>query len=320
MRQMAAVFLLISLLSTTAAGAVFHQTDITGTVRDESGVRTSDAIVIAHSSNAPYIDRAVNGSDSVVPALLRLADDPPIAVSVNRTTEIGNYTVHFASRGTYQVIAVTENGAVSRVKTAEIELESPVVNLTIDAERVQQVQGGNAAGTPGQRTTFRVWITNSDDESIRNLTVSIRELPAGWRVESVETNGTYDQSIRQLHWNSVPANSTATANVTVSIPTNESNTTRTMDLAASSDSHHVEHTDPVRVRVGPPGNTGTPTERPTDIGGDGIQVTLPSPTPTSNGWGLLPSGVAVLLVGVAVSAYAVGRTGLPWAGRNDGQK
>jgi hypothetical protein len=315
MRRLLAALVLVGTLSlVVSAGTATHGTVVQGTVTDEDGSSASGAFVLVQPARSSTLEEATNGSEQVVPALLHIADVRPLDIRHNRSDDVGNYTVHLQSRGTYDVVAVTEDGRVSSLKSVTIRFEEATEDLEVDADQVQSVEGSDVAGTPGRTTTVTLSLQNTDDEAVSNLRIGIEALPDGWTVESVTTGGNYDENGRAVEWSRVEPGETVTADVTVAVPEDAEQETHRIELTADADEHFVEHDDAARVLVSPPNSTKTPSATATPLGGDGVRV----PLSTSTSAGSPPGGrrvpllsVAVFTAGVAIAAYAFGRTGLP---------
>lgn len=320
MRRLVAALVVLSLASLASAGAT-HGTVVTGQATYAEGGDGAATYVIVQPEAAPYLERATNGSEPVARSLLELADDPPRVVKVNTTRPNGEYIVHLQSLGTYEVVAVTEDGAVSRFRTVTIDAPEATLDLELDPAHVRSVSGSDGVGTPGRTTTVTVGLENSDDEAVRNLSVTLEDLPANWTVTSVETDGRYDDRTGTLHWDSVDAGETARAEITVQIPSDAAMETYRIGLSADADDHFVEHTDAVRVRVSSANDSRTPSPTATPLGGDSVDVTMDTATPAAGG-GMnrrVPlTSVVVFAAGVGMAAYAIGRTGLPFVGRRRG--
>lgn len=301
-------------LASVAAGAAVHGTTVEGTVETEAGEPVEDAVVLVQPGDADLFQNVTSGNRPVRQALVEVANDPPLGITRNRSTATGNYTAHLSRRGKWEVVVVSSEG-VSRIYEVNIQFQSATQDVTVDPDQIQSLSGGDAGVGRGKTTTIPVRLNNTDDEPIRNLTVEIGEIPSGWTIESVETDGSYRKHRGKIRWETVGAGETALANVTLSVPENASLRTRTIDISASADEHFIEHTDEIRVRVHEPNATATPfaTGTPTDASGGIIEV--PEATPAPAGQSGVPMvlvyGNLVLLFGVAVFSYALGKTGIP---------
>ena len=185
----------------------------------------------------------------------------------------------------------------------------------VDPGQIQAVAAGDGGVGQGSTTTLPIRVTNTDNEPVRNLTISLGELPDGWSVEGVQTDGSYKKGRGNVTWDTVGAGETALVNVTVSVPADADMRTYLVDIGADADEHFIEHTDGMRIRVHEPNETATPfvTETATDDSG-GI-VAIPTATPASSGGGGVPMVLVyanlILLLGVAVFSYSVGKVGFP---------
>lgn len=292
-----------------------HGASVTGVVTDADGDAVEGAYVLAQPAFATALESAVNGSRPVGETLLDLARDPPRGVLVNTSRAGGAYLVDLSGQGRYDVVAVAADGSVSAIRTVEVGSNATELDLTVDGDRVLAVDGQDVAGTPGRTTAVSIAVENTDDRPVRNLSVSLGPLPDGWSVEDVTTDGSFDEATRTVRWERVAAGETATATVTLTVPEDAALDTYAIDLTADAATHYVEHVDAVRVRVSPPNSTKTPEATPTPLGGSNIQPAVGT-TPTRGGHGIPPLSVGVFALGVAVAAYAVGRTGLPLVGRD----
>ena len=314
MRRLLASVVVCCVLASVAAGAGVHGTTIFGGVQTDSGDTVDGAVVLVQPANAGFLQNVTSGDEPVRAALVEVANNPPLGISRNRSDSSGNYTVHLSRRGTWDVVAVSESG-VSRIYTVNIQFQSTTQDLTVDPGQIQAVEAGDGGVGQGGTATLPVRVENTDDEPIRNLTVHLGDLPAEWTLADVETDGAYRKRRGNVTWEHVGAGETALVNVTVSVPENASLRTYTVDVSATADEHFVEHVDDIRVRVTQPNETATPLPTATATESAGGIVAVPDATPAPVGGSGVPMVLVyaniVLLFGVAVFSYSLGKTGLP---------
>lgn len=283
---------------------------VSGTVTDEDGRPVADAYVLIEPSPAEHLREATDGDRNVAEYLLRMGMTDLEDVKSVRTDDDGHYRFDVPS-GTYELVAVTEDRAVSRLHEVSADGDS-TVDPTVDPDRVLRIEGEQVTVVPGNETSVTLRLENTDDDTVRSLVVGYGELPSGWAVESVATDGREDPAERQVTWDTIGPGETASVRLTLSILEDAEPGHHTVGVSADAETHFVEQTIGIRVRVEPPGWTPTATHTSVPGGddiagsdgeyteGDNRSTDTPSETPTT------APGLGVGATGLALAALVVG--------------
>lgn len=297
-----------AILGATAAGAAADPT-ISGQVTDGNGTPVSGAYVLVEPAAGNTLVDAVDGGQVVPETLLKLALSDPDGITVLRTNDDGVYSGSLPG-GSVRVVAVGPDAErVSGLHEVESSGDGATVDLEVDRHRVLGLDAETAGPVaPGNTTTVGVRIANPGDDAVRSLSVTVGDLPAGWTLDGVDTDGRYDADAGRITWDRVEPNGTAEARLHVGVPDGAELGHNRVGLTATSDSHFVEQFDAVTIVVRPADATPTPTV----VGGDGTSNTTPrvtgtlsvTPTESPRPDRSLPVpgfGVAAALGGVAVA-------------------
>lgn len=288
--------------ATASDGA--HGNRIEGNVTDPDGQPVEEAYVLVQARGERFLQNATAGDEPIRESLLALVEEHPYGLYWNATTESGSYVVHVPRVADYDVIAVTEDG-VSRLRTVSVRVRRAEQDLAVDPDRILSLETGDPSATPGEVAAVELRVPNPGERPVEDLSVAL-ELPAGWTVEGVETDGDWDADARRVTFDRVAPGETATATVRVRVPADVDRGLHRIELAADARRHFVEHVGGVQVRVAPPG-AATPTLTPTATE---RRFTFESPSspggPPARWLYLLSAGV--FAVGAAFAGYSVWRT------------
>lgn len=291
---------------------------VSGQVTDDDGRAVGDAHVLLEPADGDLLAEHTDGEQAVVESVLKLARTDPDGVTVVRAD--GRFSASVPA-GRYRAVAVTRE-RISAIREVDAT-GGATVDLAVDSHRVLRLDAGTAGPVaPGSATTVDVRVANPDDGDVDSLSVSLGDLPTGWTLAGVETNGSYDADARRVAWERVRPGENVTATLHVRVPADAEGRHYRVPLTADSDSHFVEAFDDGRVVVRPANATptqtsvGDPANATTTPRVTGALTATPSPWPTERGYtGPPPTattspgfGPAVVLAAVAVLAVALRAT------------
>jgi hypothetical protein len=258
---------------------------IDGTVTGPDGEPATDAVVLVADS-LPLTELS--------PSRLRTlaAADPP-NLTVAAVDDDGSFDATAPWDHAEAVVAVSEAGT-SDLRFAR--RENTTLSLQLYEHRPQTVHVHLGAVTYEERTAeMFVHLDNNDDATVRNLSVEIVSVPAGWSVAAVRNDGGVTETVgptnRTLSWRAIRPTEEADTTVVLRVPTDASPGEYTVELRAESDSHRVSVEDET-VEVLPeetakpttmPSPTVTPTATdttPTEPAPTATDVTPTEPAPT----------------------------------------
>jgi hypothetical protein len=207
---------------TAAASAPAAQTDTTlsGTVSYLNGTAVADATVIVGSEA-----RLGNASEA---ELREIAADPPDDVVTATTNDSGGYELTVPGEIDAEVVvAVAEGGASPPRNYVAGEMD-----LTVRTTATLSFEPGEVTAEPGERVYVPFSLTNTGDQPVEGLSLSLT-LPQGWNhVSASSETGTYHQSNRTFTWGAVEPGLNAI-----------NDSAQTYELASFADSE----THPIRV-------------------------------------------------------------------------
>ena len=235
-------FLLVALLSlvvapaagagTAAASAPAAQTDtaLSGTVSYLNGTAAGDATVIVGSEA-----RLGNATEA---ELRDLAAEPPDDVVTATTNDSGGYELRVPGEIDAEVVAaVTEDGA-SRPRN----YVAGEMTLTVRTTATLSFDPGELTAEPGERVYVPFSLTNTGDQPVEGLSLSLT-LPEGWNhVSASSETGTYHQSNRTFTWGTVEPGERVDAEVRIFVglnAINDSAATYDLDVFADSRTHPI---------------------------------------------------------------------------------
>ncbi|KPN29874.1 NPCBM-associated, NEW3 domain of alpha-galactosidase [Halolamina pelagica] len=224
----------------SAAPAVQTDTNLSGTVSYLNGSAIADATVIVGSEA-----RLGNASESELRAL---AADPPDDVATATTNASGGYEMTVADDVDAElVVAVAEDG-VSRLRS----YVAGEMDLTVRTTATLTLESPSLTAEPGERVHVPFSLTNTGDQPVEGLSLSVT-LPDGWNhVSATSETGTYHQSNRTFTWGPIEPGETVEASFRIFVGLDAVNdSAETYELATFADSR--THPSTYRTRRSPSG-------------------------------------------------------------------
>lgn len=218
----------------TAAASAPAQTDTTlsGTVSYLNGTAVADATVIVGSEA-----RLGNATEA---ELREIAAEPSDDVVTATTNDSGGYELTVPGEIDAEVVvAVTADGASPPRNYVAGEM-----NLTVRTTATLSFEPGEVTAEPGERVYVPFSLTNTGDQPVEGLSLSLT-LPQGWNhVSASSDTGTYHQSNRTFTWGAVEPGETVEAEFRIFVGLGAINdSAQTYELASFADSR----THPIRV-------------------------------------------------------------------------
>jgi hypothetical protein len=251
-----------------AAGAgPGDEVTVAGTVTAVDGGPAADAAVLI-GDDGDLTERSTTD-------LRRLAERGPgeLELTVVRTDDEGRFETRVPWGHASAAVVVSDEGVSDLHR---IRRENATLDVALYERRPQTIHA-HLGGVAHDETRAELFVNldNSDDATLRNLTVELAALPEGWSVATVETAGRYDATSRTLTWAAVAPGDGVDTTVVLAVPDGTAPGEYVVDLRARSDDHRIG-VAPETVEVLPEetaGPTTAPARTPTAAG-------TPSPTPT----------------------------------------
>jgi hypothetical protein len=219
---------------TAAASAPAAQTDTTlsGTVSYLNGTAVADATVIVGSEA-----RLGNASEA---ELREIAADPPDDVVTATTNDSGGYELTVPGEIDAEVVVAVADGGASPPRN----YVAGEMDLTVRTTATLSFEPGEVTAEPGERVYVPFSLTNTGDQPVEGLSLSLT-LPQGWNhVSASSETGTYHQSNRTFTWGAVEPGESVEAEFRIFVGLNAINdSAQTYELASFADSE----THPIRV-------------------------------------------------------------------------
>ncbi|WP_053946825.1 NEW3 domain-containing protein [Halolamina sediminis] len=219
---------------TAAASAPAAQTDTTlsGTVSYLNGTAVADATVIVGSEA-----RLGNASEA---ELREIAADPPDDVVTATTNDSGGYELTVPGEIDAEVVVAVADGGASPARS----YVAGEMDLTVRTTATLSFEPGEVTAEPGERVYVPFSLTNTGDQPVEGLSLSLT-LPQGWNhVSASSETGTYHQSNRTFTWGAVEPGESVEAEFRIFVGLNAINdSAQTYELASFADSE----THPIRV-------------------------------------------------------------------------
>ncbi|NHX34860.1 MULTISPECIES: NEW3 domain-containing protein [Halolamina] len=208
-----------------AAPAVQTDTSLSGTVSYLNGSAISDATVIVGSEA-----RLGNASES---ELREIAANPPDDVATTTTNASGGYEMTVADEVDAElVVAVADAGTTRPRRYVAGEMD-----LTVRTTATLTLESPSVTAEPGERIRVPFSLTNTGDQPVEGLSLSLT-LPDGWNhVSATSETGTYHQSNRTFTWGPVEPGETVEASFRIFVGLDAINdSAETYELATFADS------------------------------------------------------------------------------------
>ncbi|MFW5939344.1 MAG: NEW3 domain-containing protein [Halolamina sp.] len=215
----------------TQAPALQADTTVSGTVTYLNGSAVADATVIVGSEQ-----RLGNASED---ELREIAADPPEDVVTTTANDSGGYSINASDDVDAEtIVAVSEDGASRPRNYVAGEMDLTVrttETLTFAAEPV--------TAEPSERVHVPFSLTNTGDEPVEGLSLSLT-LPDGWNHVSAESeSGTFHEGNRTFTWDRVEPGETVEASFRVFVAIgaiDDSAETYELDTFADSRTHAID--------------------------------------------------------------------------------
>ena len=209
----------------TAAPAVQTDTNLSGTVSYLNGSAIVDATVLVGSEA-----RLVNATAE---ELRELAAAPPEDVATTTTNASGGYEMTVADEIDAELVVAVSDAGMSRPR----RYVAGEMDLTVRTTATLTLESPSITAEPGERVHVPFSLTNTGDQPVEGLSLSLT-LPDGWNhVSATSETGTYHQSNRTFTWGPIEPGETVEASFRVFVGLNAINdSARTYELATFADS------------------------------------------------------------------------------------
>lgn len=242
---------------------------VDGTVTDPAGDPVANATVLV------VRDRNLLAKQTVAELRELAANEASTDVASTRTGTDGRYSLSLED-GEHYAIALAPGDASAIAPVTVSPDATTSIDLVLHDHRPLEVRAHGGSAAAGETLTVSAKIYNNGAGPAENLTIAVRDVPAGWTVAGREDGGgAYDADAMRWRWESLPLQAFADPLMTFQVPEDAEPGTYTVTLVA--DSAHRDF-DPVTVtvEVREPGTPGSPTVTP---GGDGSGTETNGSTP-----------------------------------------